>query len=363
LKQQAKYKVITKTRPEYFGGIIFRERPAFVAQVNEVLAKVCNINETVGRVYDAEVFSAPLDVHLALTTKCNLFCRGCYNTCRSDKPQDIPLEKAKAIIDKLAELNVFSVSFGGGEPTLHPDILEIAEYARSKRILPNLTTNGLTMNEYFATSCQVFGNVHFSIHKLADMEHVFPAALTYRRITKNKPGLNLLLTSETVTHLDEIVRRAKQSGINKVLFLRYKVTKKNKDIQGLAIDEKMKDLPDLLRRLKKRNPRLMFLLDCSLFEVLAEQKFFPLATYYRFDNNGCQGGNAYLAIDIAGNYKPCSFWPQTMGKILDLSFENWQTNTELQEFRHQQKAAYCSNCEVRKLCGGGCRLLYRNLQP
>ncbi|MCL2147288.1 MAG: radical SAM protein, partial [Synergistaceae bacterium] len=147
-------------RREYFGGLIFRERPGFVAHVNKAYADAYNIPEKEGAILCEGVFSAPLDAHFAITTRCNMFCKGCYNTRQEDEAKDISVDMAKAVIDKLSDMGVFSLSFGGGEPALHPNIFEIAAYAREKQILPNITTNGLTMTEQFAEECSVFGNIH-----------------------------------------------------------------------------------------------------------------------------------------------------------------------------------------------------------
>ena len=155
-----------------------------------------NIPTTEGAILQAGVFTAPLDAHIAITTRCNLFCKGCYSTRQGDEPFDMSIDKAKAIIDKLSALGVLSLSFGGGEPTLHPSLFDIAAYARQMQVLPNMTTNGLTMTEHYARDCTVFGNVHFSVHNLNDMDHIFHAMRIYRKVTGRKPGLNLLLTTE-----------------------------------------------------------------------------------------------------------------------------------------------------------------------
>lgn len=44
-------------------------------------------------------------------------------------------------------MSVFSIVFGGGEPFARKEIFEIAEYARNKGIVPNVTTNGYFINE------------------------------------------------------------------------------------------------------------------------------------------------------------------------------------------------------------------------
>ena len=309
-----KYPSIIKTRREYFGGIIFREKPAFVAYVNNAYADSCGIEKAPGAIYCEDVFSSPLDAHIVLTTRCDLYCSGCYNTVRGDTSKDISMDFAKSIIDKLAELNVLSLSFGGGEPTIHPQLFEIAEYAREKNILPNMTTNGLSMTEDFAAKCSIFGSVHFSIHNSGDTAFIFSAISTYRKATGKKPGLNLLLTTETMPHLEDFLNQARKVGVGKVLFLRYKTTAKNSDITDLCLGNDLDDFSAMLKRLKRKNPRLMFLINCAYFEAVAKQGSLGPDMYRKYDNRGCFGGNSYIAIDIEGNFRPCSFWHESLWK-------------------------------------------------
>ena len=221
-----------------------------------------------------------------------------------------------------------------------------------------MTTNGLAMTEQFAEKCSVFGNVHFSIHRPQDMSHISSAIRAYRKATGNKPGLNLLLTSETLPHLDDILLNARKWGIRVVLFLRYKTTTKNADIQGLSLDNRLTELPTRFKQLQWANKRLMFLFDCSLFEVLAESNYAEIDTYRKYDNNGCLGVNAYIAIDVNGMYKPCSFWSEPFGDVAEITFDNWMHNPKLNAFRNMAKDESCTRCEYMKLCVGGCRLLY-----
>jgi len=170
-----------------------------------------------------------------------------------------------------------------------------------------------------------------------------------------------LLTTDTFPYLDEILYNARKSGVIVVLFLRYKTTTKNADTQGLCLDNRLDELPARFKQLQQANKRLMFLYDCSLFEVLAENNFADTSTYYKYDNNGCLGGNAYIAIDINGLYKPCSFWYEPFGNVTDITFENWIHNPKLNEFRAMIRDESCTRCEHIKLCVGGCRLLHDKL--
>ena len=69
---------------------------------------------------------SPIDVQLEITALCNQKCRHCYNYWRhSDAPRSVELssEDLGCILRKLAEAKVVQLTFTGGEPLLHPDIL------------------------------------------------------------------------------------------------------------------------------------------------------------------------------------------------------------------------------------------------
>lgn len=349
--------MVFKARREKFGAVIYLEKPGFVGYINNAMADAIGIKKKENAHYVDGILSSPLDAHFAVTTRCNMYCRGCYNTVKSDGNMDIDLNKAKRIIDNLAELSVLSVSFGGGEPTLYPHIIELAEYTRNKNILPNMTTNGLTMTESFARQCRVFGNVHFSVHKPADLEIAFRAAEVYKKNTGKKAGLNLLITAETFPLFDEIVKAAPKAGFNKILFLRYKKTSKNTNVDNLDTDDRMSEVLTKIKALSKKS-RLMFLFDCSSMQEIANLMLIPEKRLKKVDANGCMGGNTYIAIDVNGNYKPCSFWHETMGDAEQLNYNNWMNNEKLTAFRNLHTSIHCSECKYLEICNGGCRLNY-----
>lgn len=53
------------------------------------------------------------------------------------------LERTLSLLGELADLGVFSLLISGGEPTIHPGILEIAEVAASRFALTAMNTNGI----------------------------------------------------------------------------------------------------------------------------------------------------------------------------------------------------------------------------
>jgi len=58
------------------------------------------------------------------------------------KPENISLENAKKVLDFLLKNRFLTVYFTGGEPTLHPDIVDIVRYANGLGLVTSMTTNG-----------------------------------------------------------------------------------------------------------------------------------------------------------------------------------------------------------------------------
>ena len=85
---------------------------------------------------------------IEVTDKCNMCCNTCYAS--SGKGKDKSLDKLKEMIDFAADAEggrgeVIQIS--GGEPTLHENIIEIIEHARSRFQFVMLNTNGIRIAE------------------------------------------------------------------------------------------------------------------------------------------------------------------------------------------------------------------------
>src|SRR5512141_2430447 len=78
-----------------------------------------------------------------LTRTCNLECVHCYTASAAKKYADeVSTEKAKEVLDDLAEFKVPAVLFSGGEPLVRPDLFDLAAHARSRGLHVVLSTNG-----------------------------------------------------------------------------------------------------------------------------------------------------------------------------------------------------------------------------
>lgn len=106
------------------------------------------------------VTPAPVHVQLVLSDLCNHDCDFCAYRMSSGLSNELFPEgkrknpnrmiatlKAAEIIDDCAALGVKAIQFtGGGEPTMHPEHLDLFARAQSHGILTSLVTNGMTLD-------------------------------------------------------------------------------------------------------------------------------------------------------------------------------------------------------------------------
>ena len=83
-------------------------------------------------------------IYIEITNACNLNCPFCIKNKR--KINYMTIENYKYIIDKINGYTKEIYLHILGEPLLHPNIIDLIEYANKKNILVNITTNGYLIN-------------------------------------------------------------------------------------------------------------------------------------------------------------------------------------------------------------------------
>lgn len=84
--------------------------------------------------------SRPLLAQMVVTRRCNLTCGYCYEYDKVSKP--VPFQILKERIDHLKKLKVVFITLNGGEPLLHPQIVDLVRYIHSLGIIPLMNSNG-----------------------------------------------------------------------------------------------------------------------------------------------------------------------------------------------------------------------------
>ena len=100
-----------------------------------------------------------------LTLRCNEACFHCGSSCSSDRPDGLPLEKYKEILDEVREHfgTGVRIALTGGEPLLYPDFFALTEYIHRLGFHWGMTSNGTLITEEVAKQLHDTGMTGISI--------------------------------------------------------------------------------------------------------------------------------------------------------------------------------------------------------
>jgi radical SAM protein with 4Fe4S-binding SPASM domain len=318
--------------------------------------------------------SAPLEAHLQLTNQCDAGCKGCYTGASPEgAANEWGLVKWMQAIDHLADAGVFHVALGGGESTVLPWLGELADHARHRGIVPNLTTSGLANLDRLLAISDRFGQINVSLDGLGatyakvrgfDGFARADAAIQALRRVRRDVGINVVVTRHNFDELDQLFAYAALRRLSEIELLRFKPSGRGarayadlrcSDAQHRAF------LPAILAAAKRHAVRVK--VDCSYTPMLAHHRpdralLAELCVY------GCTGGDFLVGAKPTGQLTACSFAappPVLPGaarpRVTDLG-TYWETPGAFGAFRTWRDAREpCASCDYHALCRGGCKVV------
>lgn len=180
----------------------------------------------------------PCQVSIALTNICDLHCAYCY------APKHKASLNADQLLGWLKELDTggcLGVSFGGGEPTLRADFVDICRRAAQETHLAiTLTTHGHRLTPQMVGSLRGF--VHFArisvdgVGRTYEEQRGKPFVSLLKAMeliaTLSPFGINVVVNERTVVELDAVAELAQTFGASELLLLPQQKTSKAASIDG-----------------------------------------------------------------------------------------------------------------------------------
>lgn len=97
------------------------------------------------------------------TSKCNLYCEGCYR--KNEKDGHKSIDEIKKDLDVFTSLRKSDgISIAGGDPLTHPDILDIVAEIKRRDLKPIINTNGLALTKDLLKKLKKAGVFGFTFH-------------------------------------------------------------------------------------------------------------------------------------------------------------------------------------------------------
>jgi radical SAM protein with 4Fe4S-binding SPASM domain len=354
-------------RFENFGGIIASQNPPFLAFVDRNYMRQLGLGESAAWDTDDESIgrlSAPTEVHFAITNKCSVGCPHCYMGAGKPDEGELDTVALKRAMDILAQMKVFHIALGGGEALEREDLFEIAEYARQKGLVPNLTVSGSKITADIAKKMKVFGQVNVSLDGIRDAYGVFRSKYMFDVADKAlgllieagvPTGINCVIGRNNFDGIAELFEYAAEKKVNEIEFLRLKPS-------GRGMDKYLKERTTYEQNISL-TPKLAELsaqygitakVDCSFIPMLCyhnppRELLDAMATY------GCEAGNVLLGIRSNGTVSGCSFLKSSGLSVFDLGQGLRREGTFERITDWVQKAPQpCMSCDYLDICKGGC---------
>lgn len=314
----------------------------------------------------------PLEVHLAVTSRCGAGCTGCYVDARPDGEAP-PFEVLAARLRAVAGAGVFTVAFGGGEPLGRSDLGALAAEARARGLTPVVTTSGIGMTPERARSLASFAQVNVSYDGAGGdyakvrgydgagsaeraMELLADAGVSF--------GVNVVLTRATFPRLRATIARAEALGAREAQLLRYKPAGRARTPEYLAARLSPEQIERLLPALAEiaATSAIALRIDCALVPLLSAGPIDPEALA-RFGVFGCEAGRHLVAARVDGALAPCSFGPSAEVDVGSAwSSGGWNESAILEAWRALPDVEPCRSCSIRDACRGGCKVVASHLE-
>lgn len=299
------------------------------------------------KIIRARELSQPLFSTFEITQSCNLKCKHCYNFDRlgpnSQLPQQfIELSFAKDIIEQLAQLGSISLNITGGEPLLHPQLLNIVGHAKKNNFHLRLKTNGLLLSEEVAQKLFEHGlrEVDISLYGENEEDYLSFCGKTGFQKTisaiQNAKRANLKVNISLILHKGNFKKLSKLIAICEQLGVFYNVSDEITDRH---------DKTDAKSKLGLSQEDYLYLLNTP------HSYFFEHKNPER--NLLCGCARTVIGINVYGDVYPCIGAPLFCGNLRKDSLENiWFKSDELLKIRNlkNEDLKDCATCEFVESC-------------
>lgn len=300
----------------------------------------------------------PTSTELQIISKCNLRCKHCF---QDDYQKIMPLKTIKKDLNILDKAGIFEIELTGGEPFLHPNILEIINFCCKKPSFSlNITTNGTFLNEENISSILCFNNIVSFLVSLDGTKDVNDKIRGKGIFKKVDSALRILKKNNFYTEISFTVNKLNIENVREIIDyarslripLNINLFKPfNKEQEKMSISPKEYfDLIDKLFIKEKLHKRGVNLNNNGILSYISDN----------IKTRVCRATISNLNIDVNNKMIPCPLLCLANGcnekKIPEFDEDfltKWKQNTCFKDFRkgnfyNCQASSYIFNKNIRE---------------
>lgn len=302
-------------------------------------------------------------VHFYLTNECNMRCPHCYMFAGAPLKNELNSNEICKAIDDIVSVGISSIVFSGGEPLLNPYFKEYVTYAYSKGLSVEVLSNGSLWTEQLIKELAPFLlSVQISIDGFDENSNSIIRGRG--NLSKALNTVDLLLKNGVRTS-EAMVPRWSEDLINEkdhyVDFIRSLLSKYQGYPFEFNVVGEVWDGRDFNLSNEDKNKfksivshifREVYGLDSEDYSFIKYHQEFGIEENCAYGNlTIAADGEVYLCAQIQplhsiGNIRTC-----TINELFNKS-------KKAKEKSEISKLKPCSDCAIRYICGGDCRIKY-----
>ncbi|MCO4782422.1 MAG: radical SAM protein [Candidatus Cloacimonetes bacterium] len=321
-------------------------------------------------------FVGPQSIHIDVTSKCNTKCTFCgYHTdLINDKPwtengwseKELDFEVFTRFVDDLVDLksNEDVLLTGGGEPLMHPKILDMVSYLRANDVYTILFTNGLLLKKYTVNQLVDLGlnKIYWSIHSASSstwlMQHSGSNPNTFQMVIdqmnylidyKKQKQLSspdiVLVNAISAVNAHEVMDLVDLAIDLKVDHLRLQVVHQHNEqtkhllLTKYQLQRLNKQLPEIEQKLKDNNVLLLDNISYQISNLLENIENTEIInddwSYNKYNQSGCFIGYLFTRTWVDGTMSYCCH--DRVVDNLENGFKDVWTSDKYNEYRFISK--------------------------
>ena len=286
----------------------------------------------------------PMLAKYEITYACNYRCKHCYvNGIKGNKASTIDI---KNTIEQIKKNNIPELYITGGEPLMHPDIVEILQFCEKIKMPVTVQSNAALINEEFVNSIRETNMIRFAISFHDADENLF------NEFVQTEGAFNMTLKG---------IRCLESANIP--FYLKVNVTSENEKNIKETIDYikdkySFKIFSQIFPQIADKEDMSKYVNSSKTLEWLYENN------YIEFSKSKCSAGRLKLWIAPDGSVYPCEMIRECVGNIYSEKFETIWNGDGIKQYMDIEEKIYtekCKQCNLKEYCNAcPAYLLYKN---
>lgn len=307
--------------------------------------------------------------HIAVevNNSCNQNCIFCYN----HRPHENFKREGnyKALLKVLKRIytlaDIGNITFTGGEPLLEPRLPELILFAKMKKSLSTVISNGtlftpdrlremlLVKNDLFQLPVHSYkSEVHDRMTGLNGSHEKSVKAIKELQSAGANVVAVIVLTGLNIKDIDKTIQFISELGIKQISVDRYNIGGTNKNKYSAILPEKQ-ELRNAYTLINSASKRLNIKLSSNVCtpHCILNPADFPFIMFGNCPENPL---HFPVTISVDGTVRVCNHSPVAAGNIFKEKFQDILKSDYVKSW-NENIPDLCMDCSLWKNCRGGCR--------